>query len=219
MRRVQRLQRWAIRLEMDLQRYAKQSTRKQPMVQIRKATLIDPKETFNISWDSANFCYRVVYLMRVTWVFLLLVLASENVMAIDLDELWDFRNPELSEQRFTAALKEASEDQALIIQTQIARTYSMRRDYDTARKVLSQLDKSLHASSDEVRVRYSLELGCTYVSAGRVKESLDTGTLEKARSLYLESFELAKTQNLDGLAVDALHMMAFVDTEPEDQLI
>jgi len=77
-------------------------------------------------------------------------------MAIDLDELWDFRNPELSEQRFTAALKEASEDQALIIQTQIARTYSMRRDYDTARKVLSQLDKSLHASSDEVRVRYSL---------------------------------------------------------------
>jgi len=48
---------------------------------------------------------------------------------------------------------------------------------------------------------------------------LDTGTLEKARSLYLESFELAKTQNLDGLAVDALHMMAFVDTEPEDQLI
>jgi len=111
-------------------------------------------------------------------------------MAIDLDELWDFRNPELSEQRFTAALKEASEDQALIIQTQIARTYSMRRDYDS-----------------------------TYVSAGRVKESLDTGTLEKARSLYLESFELAKTQNLDGLAVDALHMMAFVDTEPEDQLI
>ena len=31
---------------MDLQRYAKQSTRKQPLVQVRKAALIDPLQTF-----------------------------------------------------------------------------------------------------------------------------------------------------------------------------
>ena len=41
---------------------------------------------------------------------------------------------------------------------------------------------------------------------------------ELARSAYVRAFELAKAGRLDGLAVDALHMLAFVDTAPLDQL-
>jgi tetratricopeptide (TPR) repeat protein len=41
---------------------------------------------------------------------------------------------------------------------------------------------------------------------------------ELARSAYLHAFELAQDGKLDYLAIDALHMMAVVDTAPEDQL-
>ena len=50
----------------------------------------------------------------------LLILFSFNAMAIDLAPLWDFSKPELSEQRFRAALPGASADDQLILQTQIA---------------------------------------------------------------------------------------------------
>ncbi len=48
-------------------------------------------------------------------------------MAGDLSHLWDFTQPELSEQRFREALATANPDEALILQTQIARTYGFAR--------------------------------------------------------------------------------------------
>jgi hypothetical protein len=51
-----------------------------------------------------------------------LVNLTSPVMAIDLEGLWDFNNPALSEQRFQAALASANPDDSLILQTQIART-------------------------------------------------------------------------------------------------
>ena len=49
-----------------------------------------------------------------------------------LTALWDFSKPELSEQRFRAALATASGDDSLILQTQIARTYGIRKDFQRA---------------------------------------------------------------------------------------
>ena len=46
-------------------------------------------------------------------------------MALDLNALWDFGRPEVSEQRFRDALQSATGDQALILRTQIARTYGL----------------------------------------------------------------------------------------------
>ena len=43
-------------------------------------------------------------------------------MAIDINALWDFSKPALSEERFRAALATAQGDDALILKTQIART-------------------------------------------------------------------------------------------------
>lgn len=139
-------------------------------------------------------------------------------MTIDLSTLWDFNNPELSEERFRAALASASADEALILQTQIARSYGLRGDFAQAQQILSTIEPSVQNASAEAEVRYYLELGRTYSSATHTPESQTPEVKELARSAYLRAFELAQEAKLDSLAIDALHMMVFVDTEPEAQV-
>jgi tetratricopeptide (TPR) repeat protein len=139
-------------------------------------------------------------------------------MAIDLDPLWDFGKPDLSEQRFRSALAGATGDDALILQTQIARTYGLRGDFTKAREILQSLEPRILAAGPEARVRHALELGRTYASAAHPPEAQTAEAKERARAAYLRALELARSGRLDGLAVDALHMLAFVDTEPADQL-
>ena len=139
-------------------------------------------------------------------------------MTLNILELWDFNNPAESEKRFQSALETASPDEALILKTQIARTYGLRRDFDQARQILAEIESLMEAASAEVRVRYWLELGRTLSSATHSDESQNTEAKEQARSAYMRSFELAKEDQLDYLAIDALHMLAFIDTDPKDQL-
>jgi tetratricopeptide (TPR) repeat protein len=139
-------------------------------------------------------------------------------MAVDISKLWDFNKPELSEQRFRSALPNASADDALILQTQIARTYGIRRNFPEAQKILTSLEPQIQGASLEAKVRYYLELGRTYSSATHSPESQTAEVRELARSAYMHAFELAQDGKLDSLAIDALHMMTFVDTSPEDQL-
>ena len=141
-----------------------------------------------------------------------------SAMAIDLAPLWDFNQPELSEQRFRAALATASPDDALILQTQIARTYGLRGDIERARQILKSIEPQLATASPEVRVRYELEFGRTLASAKHKDELLTPAVKEQARARYLRALELAKAGQLDALAIDAVHMLAFVDTAPTDQL-
>jgi tetratricopeptide (TPR) repeat protein len=148
----------------------------------------------------------------------ILLAATTRTMAIDLAPLWDFGKPELSEQRFRAALATATADDALILQTQIARTYGLRRDFARARQELQPLEPQLAGASAEARVRHSLELGRSYASATHPPELLTPEATARARAAYLQALELARAGRLDGLAVDALHMLAFVDTAPADQL-
>ncbi len=56
-----------------------------------------------------------------------ILLNTNSTMAIDLTPLWDFSQPDVSEQRFRAALRTASADDALVLQTQIARSYGLRK--------------------------------------------------------------------------------------------
>jgi tetratricopeptide (TPR) repeat protein len=135
---------------------------------------------------------------------------------MDLEPVWDFRNPALSEERFRAALATAKGDEVLILQTQIARTYGLRRDFDRARQILQEMDVS--QAGPEPRIRHALELGRTYASAAHPKESQTAEAKARARALYGQAFELARKEKFDALAIDAVHMLAFVDTEPADQL-
>ena len=147
-----------------------------------------------------------------------LITLPHAAMAIDLTSLWDFGKPDLSEQRFRAALAGASADDALILQTQIARTYGLRRDFTKSQEILKGLEPQMSTASAEARARYSLELGRSYASVTHPPDTQTADARERARRAYMQAFELAKVEKLDELAVDALHMLAFVDTAPADQL-
>lgn len=150
--------------------------------------------------------------------FSALLMVAEPAHAIDLGPLWDYKKPELSEQRFRAALASATADDALILQTQIARTYGLRGDFTRARETLAAVAPRLATASAEAKVRYALEFGRTLVSATHPPASQTPQAREQARAIYLGAFEVAKAQKLDALAIDALHMLAFVDTAPAEQL-
>ncbi len=139
-------------------------------------------------------------------------------MTINLAELWDFNQPELSEERFRAALSTASAEDALILQTQIARTYGLRGNFQQAQQILAEVEPHIHGSVPEVKVRYFLELGRTVSSATHPPGSQTAEVKEQARVAFMQAAELAQEGQLDSLAIDALHMMAFVDTAPEDQV-
>lgn len=147
-----------------------------------------------------------------------LLMTSAAHAAVDLAALWDFDRPDVSEQRFRAALNGASPDDALILQTQIARTFGLRGDFATARQVLATIEPQLAGASPEVRVRYALELGRTYASPAHPAATQTDAARETARRAYREALDAAKVGKLDGLAIDAIHMFAFVDTAPADQL-
>lgn len=139
-------------------------------------------------------------------------------MAIDLTPLWDFARPELSEQRFRAALADASGDDALILHTQIARSHGLRRDFDRARQVLQAIAADIGTAGPEARVRYQLELGRSWASGTHAEAQLTPEALGQARQAYGHALALAQAHQLDGLAIDAIHMFAFVDRAPADQL-
>jgi tetratricopeptide (TPR) repeat protein len=139
-------------------------------------------------------------------------------MAVDVSSLWDFSDPQVSEMRFRQALAAATGDDALILHAQIARTYGLRRDFEAARNILAGVQESVPGASPEAQARYFLDLGRTYASATHQPKDETPGSKDTARSLYTTAFEKARDGRLDALAVDALHMMATVDTAPADQL-
>jgi len=139
-------------------------------------------------------------------------------VAIDVSSMWDYHNPELSQQRFEAALPGASADEGLVLRTQIARTYGLRGDFSRAQQMLSEIEPQIWSAGLEARVRYLLELGRSYCSAAHPPESQTVEAKELARAAFLQAFDLGKDGRLDDLAIDALHMMTFVDTAPASQL-
>jgi tetratricopeptide (TPR) repeat protein len=147
-----------------------------------------------------------------------LLLLEASAMALDVSSLWDYSKPGESERRFEHALAGASADDAFVLRTQIARTWGLRGDFDRARKILAALAAELPERSVAARARYAIELGRTYASPAHPPETQTQENRERARPLYLQAFEIARDAGLDGLAIDALHMMVMVDTDPADQL-
>ena len=146
------------------------------------------------------------------------LLTVSSAMAIDFSTLWDYAQPELSETRFRDALAQASSDDALILQTQIARTFGLRLRFDDARAILASIEPCISAASAQARTRYFLELGRTHASPAHPAEAKTHANRESARSHYIRAFQIARDAGLDVLAIDALHMMTVVDTEPAQQL-
>jgi tetratricopeptide (TPR) repeat protein len=132
--------------------------------------------------------------------------ARAGAAAIDVDAYWEYGNPAASEQRFRAALAEASGDDQLELLTQIARTYSLRRRFTDPHAVLDEVEPKLPRAGAAPRVRYLLERGRTYYSAG---------DKVRAKPLFIAAYDLALAEKLDGLAVDAAHMVPIVASSAE----
>lgn len=139
-------------------------------------------------------------------------------MPLDVRPLWNFADPEASEARFREAASRATGDEALIYETQVARAIGLRRDFDGARAVLAALQPRLANAGAGAQAWYLLEYARSLVSAAHDVDALTPEARAEARHTYLAAHDLARAAACDAVAVDALHMMAFVDTEPEEAL-
>lgn len=130
-----------------------------------------------------------------------------------LDSLWNFSDPAASEAAFRRELGGDPQADAQLT-TQIARTYGLRGDFDTARTLLAPLAQGLEGRPAVVQALYWLEWGRAHASTAHPSPLSDD-----QRALARQAYEacLAVSSGLDSLAVDALHMMAVVDPAPEDQ--
>jgi tetratricopeptide (TPR) repeat protein len=136
-------------------------------------------------------------------------LTGGSAMAADIDALWDYNQPALSEARFREALKTESGDDALELETQIARTFSLRRDFTQAHAALDAAQRRMtDKTRPAVRVRYLLERGRAFRSANEAV---------KAKPLFLEAWQVADKEKLTLLGIDAAHMMGIIESGDEAQ--
>jgi tetratricopeptide (TPR) repeat protein len=133
-------------------------------------------------------------------------------MPEDFDELWDYSQPEKTEERFRALLSEAeaSGDVSYLAQllTQIGRTQGLQKDFEGAHRTLDRADGLLSDDLPVARIRALLERSRMLNSSGHPGASIQ---------YFLEAWELAREQGEDFHAVDAAHMLGVVEP-PTEQL-
>jgi len=123
----------------------------------------------------------------------------------DFQSLWDYNDAAGSEAKFRMLLTETSAEtdksfHAELL-TQIARAQGLQRKFDDAHAILDQAQAMIREDMYGPQVRMLLERGRVFNSSGNK---------DKAKPLFVEAWELASQNNLDGLAVDAAHMIALV---------
>jgi tetratricopeptide (TPR) repeat protein len=118
---------------------------------------------------------------------------------VDIESFWEYSEPAASEQRFRQALDSAQGDERLELLTQIARSFSLRKQFDEAHRLLDEVEGQLSQAGPRPRLRYLLERGRTHNSSSR---------REQARALFEQAWEQGQAAGQTGLAVDAAHMVA-----------
>jgi tetratricopeptide (TPR) repeat protein len=126
------------------------------------------------------------------------------------DDLWDYDDPAGTETKFRAMRPklEAAGDRSVLLQldTQIARTLSLQRKFGEAHQLLNSVEPALDSVNPVVRVRWLLERGRTFNSAGKK---------EPAKKAFLEAWDLGQSIHAEAFVVDAAHMMAIVEEGAE----
>lgn len=124
----------------------------------------------------------------------------------DLETLWNFADPAATEAAFRALLPEAEREGGeapLELLTQLARTHSLRKQFDEAHALLDQVVTRMTPEMARIHMFLLLERGRCFNSAGKPAE---------ARPLFLEAWQLGEARGDEGLAVDAGHMLGIVDS-------
>lgn len=127
----------------------------------------------------------------------------------DFNDLWDYSDPAKTEEIFKNRLETKSADKDAIytlqLQTQIARTYSLRGEFEQAHKILNTVETEMHGE-DIVEVRYLLERGRTFNSAGQP---------EIAVPLFTRAATLSEQISAEYYWIDALHMLGIATPQSE----
>lgn len=130
----------------------------------------------------------------------------------DYDRLWNYGKPQETRERFQALLpaaeKSGDKEYHLQLLTQIARTFSLEKNFSEAHRLLDEV-KLRTAEAPVAEIRFLLERGRTYNSAKNIPEAMP---------LFLRAFELAVERKQDFHAVDAAHMVAIAEKEPARQM-
>ncbi len=118
------------------------------------------------------------------------------------NDLWDYDAPADTEARFQKLLPDAPRegvDTDLQLRTQIARAQGLQGRFEEAYSTLRTVAQRLSPAPSTAHVRWFLE-------HGRVTNSRGDGAA--ARPDFEAAWQLAQALALDGLAVDAAHMIA-----------
>jgi tetratricopeptide (TPR) repeat protein len=126
----------------------------------------------------------------------------------DFDAQWDYNNPSETERRFRDLEPQLQNNKAKHAEllTQIARVRGLQGNFAEAHSTLDEVEKLLGPTFHVAKIRYLLERGRVFNSAGEKA---------KARPFFLEAQGLAKEVKEDFYAVDAAHMLAII--EPLEQ--
>lgn len=122
-----------------------------------------------------------------------------------LVELWDFGDLDATRSRFVERLEMARSvadaQEAACVLTQLARIDGLQGHYAEGREKLAEARALAPEGPSEAEVRIDLE-------TGRIAN--EEGNREAAADCFQRAFKRARSLGLDGLAVDALHMLAIV---------
>jgi len=129
----------------------------------------------------------------------------------DIKSLWNYHDPAASEQRFRELIPRAQADPEYHVEllSQIARTYSLRGEFEKANAQLDQAEAFLTPGMHRACVRCLLERGRVCNSSGNRKDAVP---------FFESAFRIAGENHLDFLAVDAAHMIAIAHPDPAEQI-
>jgi tetratricopeptide (TPR) repeat protein len=138
-----------------------------------------------------------------------------------LHTIWDFSDPQGSEQRFRELLPRAIEAEDLgyriEVLSQIARAEGLQGRPDDAHRTLDQAEALLSDELGRARIRVLLERGRTWNGRPVPYHPDREAIREKARPCFLDAWELGCATGEDALAIDAAHMLGIIEP-PDDAL-
>ena len=131
----------------------------------------------------------------------------------DIEALWDYDKPQVSEQSFRellpAAQKSANQSYYAELLTQLARTQSLQRKFDHAHKILDSAWDIINGRDMPVaEIRYLLERGRAFNSANEKEKSI---------VFFKEAYYKALQHGENIYTIDAAHMLGVAD-KPQARL-
>lgn len=136
---------------------------------------------------------------------------APSATADSIEQAWDFQNPAASERQFRAlALAASDPESSSEFLTQAARAQGLQGKMAEATATLDAIEQGQKITSPALQARVALE-------RGRVLNS--SKQPDAARPYFERALEVARSAQLDSLAVDAAHMVAITyQKSPNDAI-